>query len=360
MDAIDKRFGFAASFCLADICGDGFVGQEHEFLDELVGVFRLFEVYAGGMTVLVDVEAHFHAVEVDRAVFVALLAQNLSQSVESEYLVGIVAFAGLNHILGFLISEAAVAAYDGACYVRFNDAGLGVHLENHREGEFVLVGTQRADAVGKMFGKHRHHSVDKIYRGGALAGLAVDDGVGLHIVCHISDVHAHLDIAVGKAAQRQGVVEVLGVLWVDGESGYVAHVLAGGHDLGGDSGVDFIGGAGHSLGIFVRQAELGKYGMDFGIVLAGASEYVDHGTAGIFLVVGPVGYAHDCLVAADGAFELAFWYDDVCGEKFRVGFQQRQMAVDLDSTNESLVFLFKNVDDHGFGFDTGAAGGYRH
>ncbi len=64
MHAIYKRFPFAAFLGFADGCGHSAVGKQHEFLDELVGVFGYFEVYSCGMAGLVDVEAHFLAVEI--------------------------------------------------------------------------------------------------------------------------------------------------------------------------------------------------------------------------------------------------------------------------------------------------------
>ena len=46
------------------------------------------------MSVLVNVEAHFHTVEVDGAVVVAVLAQLFCEFVEGENFVGKVAFSG--------------------------------------------------------------------------------------------------------------------------------------------------------------------------------------------------------------------------------------------------------------------------
>ena len=139
------------------------------------------------MAVLVYIEAHFHAVEVDRTVFVAAFAQLLGKSVEREYLFGIVSLACLDHLLGFLISEATHTARHRADYARIYHLGAVVHLKNDREGQFVLVGTKRTDAVAQMFGQHRHNAIDQIHRRSSALSLAVDYAVGLHIMGHIVD-----------------------------------------------------------------------------------------------------------------------------------------------------------------------------
>ena len=66
--AVDECLAFAAFLGFAYGGGNCFVGQEHELLDEFVGIFRHFEIYADRVTCLVDVETHFFTVEVDRSV----------------------------------------------------------------------------------------------------------------------------------------------------------------------------------------------------------------------------------------------------------------------------------------------------
>lgn len=70
MDAVDG--GLAAEF---DFAGDEFVGQEHEFFDELVGdvVFYFFE--ADGQAVGVKDDFDFGEVEVEGAILEAGFAQ---------------------------------------------------------------------------------------------------------------------------------------------------------------------------------------------------------------------------------------------------------------------------------------------
>ena len=121
--------------------------------------------------------------------------------------------------------------------------------------------------------------------------------MGTDIVGDIGDMHAHFVVSVGQTADRECIVEVLGILGVDRESRHIAHVLACGHDLGRDSGVDLLGSLLHGLGVSVGKSELSKDGMDLGIVLAGFSKDVDDLALGVLGVVGPVCYAGNSLVA---------------------------------------------------------------
>ena len=64
--------------------GYGAVGEEHVFFDEFVGVFCDFEVYACGLTLMVETEAYFAAVKVDGAVLEPLGSELLGDAVEYE------------------------------------------------------------------------------------------------------------------------------------------------------------------------------------------------------------------------------------------------------------------------------------
>ena len=85
-------------------------------------------------------------------------------------------------------------------------------------------------------------------------------------------MHTDLIIAVLELAERQGVVEVLGVCGVDGECKGVAEILAAFQVVGSDLVGDLVGGVLHLLGETVRKAELGKYRVHLGLIVAGHSE----------------------------------------------------------------------------------------
>ena len=74
---------------LAYALGHAAVGKQHELLYQLVGVFRLLEVAAHGLSRLVNFKAHLLAVELHGAVLEPRLAQLLCQHVERYQFLGV-------------------------------------------------------------------------------------------------------------------------------------------------------------------------------------------------------------------------------------------------------------------------------
>ena len=234
VDTVGEYFRLLVFGHFADVFRHGAVCQQHEFLYQLVGFFRLFEVHAQRLAFFVDFEFHFHAVEVDGACCHAPCAELLGEAVQFQYFVGIVARSGLDDGLRLFVGEAAVRLDDRVADAVILHFGVVVEGEDDRVGELFFIGAERADEVAQAFGKHRDGAVDQIYRGGALHGLLVDGAAFLHVVRHVGDMHAHFPQPRLQRADREGVVEVLGVLGVDGEGGHAAEVFTLGIVFGGD------------------------------------------------------------------------------------------------------------------------------
>ena len=77
VDAVGEYFGLLALGHAAYLLGHGTVGQQHELLDQLVGVLRHLEVDTDGFALLVYLELHLVAVEVDGSSGEAAFAQLL-------------------------------------------------------------------------------------------------------------------------------------------------------------------------------------------------------------------------------------------------------------------------------------------
>ena len=81
---IRQRLRLLALCHLAYRFSHGAVGEEHELLDEFVGILRALEVATHRLALLVYVEVQLFAVELHGAVLEACSAQLLSQSVEHD------------------------------------------------------------------------------------------------------------------------------------------------------------------------------------------------------------------------------------------------------------------------------------
>ena len=212
--------------------------------------------------------------------------------------------ARLDDLLRLLVVEAIVGVDDGAAEPLPDDLGLVVHLEDGAEGEFVFLRPEGAQIVGQFLGQHRDGAVHQIDRGAAGEGFLVDRGARRHVVRHVGDVDADLQMAVFEFAEREGVVEVLGVGRVDGESGHAAEVAAAGQVFGRD-GVGYLLGRLLHLGFeAVGQLEFGQDGVHLGVVLARNAQHVNDAPDRLDAPLRPVRDQHGHLHAV-GGFQTA-------------------------------------------------------
>ena len=201
VNTIGQRLGFGAFLHASYRLSYRPVGQQHELLDELIGVFRAFEVAFDGLAFLVDVEVQLLALEFHGSVLEPLCPEAFGHAVEHDQFLGKLALIGvllgggrcglaaavhyavlLENGLCLLIGKAPVTADDGVGQMPVFDIRLLVHLEDDAVAELVLVGAQRADVVAQSLGQHRDGAVDQIDARGALLCLLVDDASLGHIV----------------------------------------------------------------------------------------------------------------------------------------------------------------------------------
>ena len=184
-------------------------------------------------------------------------------------------------------------------------------MEDDGESELLFVGTQGADAVAKMLRKHRDNAVHKVYGSGSLLSLAVYYGVGLHIVGDIRDMDTDFIMTIWEHAERERIVEVLRIDWVDCESQHVAHVKTLRDDFFSDSGIDFVGCFLDCRRIFVRQTEFSKNSMNLGIVFTATTKDVDYLAARILAILLPLDDFHHSLVSGLTTFELGLGDENI-------------------------------------------------
>ena len=244
-----------------------------------------------------------------------VFAHPLGQTVERQHLFGEVALAGFDDLLRLLVGEAAVGEDDRAAEPFVQYFGFLVEREDRREAETLFVGAQRAKFVAQFFGQHRNRTIDQIDRRAALLGFGVDHRAGLNVVGHVAICTPTSHTPSFDLADREGVVEVLGIFGVDGEGGYAPEVLASGYFLGGDFGGYLVSGFLYGGWIDIRQPEFREDGMHLGGVVSGASQDVDYLTDGVFGFVGPFHHLYDGFVARFAAFQFLFGDEDVVGKR---------------------------------------------
>ena len=256
------------------------------------------------------------AVELHGAILEACCAQLLSQSVEHDERIGILALVStlrcsgsrlaravdhavlLEQFLHLLVGVAAVRLDDGVHDAVCLHVSLLVEVEDHGERQLLLVGAERADEVAETFWEHRYGAVDEVDARGTLHRLLVYHGAFGDVVRHIGDVHAHLPESVLQLSDGERVVEVLRILRVDGAGEHVAEVLALGIVRRCYLCRNLLGSLLHVLRILIRQAVLREDGVHLHVVVARLAEHVDNLADHVAVIlVGPLHDAHYGVVA---------------------------------------------------------------
>ena len=164
MDAVDRRAGGLLLFTLSalgfgQIPAHAHIREQHEILDEAVGLKHALDHHAQRLTGLVQFEFDLLCVEVDAARLEAPRTQLFGQRLQRLHLLREFAFAGFNAFLRLVVGKAAVAVDDSAAKPFLLDVRLRVHFKDCTEGESVLVGAQRAEVVGEHLGQHGNRAV---------------------------------------------------------------------------------------------------------------------------------------------------------------------------------------------------------
>ena len=140
------------------------VGEQHEFLNQMVGVAADLEVHAGGLVLLIKLEFDFLLIEAECAFAHTSGTQLLRHTVEGPDGVVEICFLSfrvvvLNDLLRLFIGKSAVAVNGCSAKPTVVYGPILVHLKDGAEGVFIFVRAEGTDPVGQYFGKHRNYSV---------------------------------------------------------------------------------------------------------------------------------------------------------------------------------------------------------
>ena len=367
MYTIGQHLGFLVLGYLANALGHSAVCQQHEFLNQLVGILCHLEICAQRTAFLINDKTDFATVKIDSPVFEAATAEFLGHAIKHNQFGGvflcrrrtfvsgfcrsvsrsvIVLGAGflmvLQYLLHLFVGETTVAPCYGVCQLPALHFRLFVETENHAVGEFVLIGAQRANEITKPFGQHGNGAVYQIDAGGALERFTVYNAVFLHIMAHIGNVNAHFPQVFFKFADADGIVEVLGIARINCNGEHIAHVQSSVHLLLRDFCGNLLGGLLHLFGIDIGQSVFGQNGVHLGSVLSCASQDVNDLSDGILGILGPFDNLDHGLVSGLPLLQVRFGDEDVVGQGAVFRKQIGILLADLKCSHKSLVRAFQN------------------
>ena len=169
-------------------------------------------------------------------------------------------------------------------------------------------------------------------------------------MCNIGYVYAHAPQSLAYALYREGIVEVLGIVWVDGECHVLTHIAALGYLFLSDARLYLLSCLFHILGIDVWQAKFSQDGMHLRIIFASHAKYVHHLAHRAIGGLGPIHYLHHCLVASLAVFKQFLRDKYVGSQEFAVGDKVAVVVVDLERAYKHLLLSLQNLEHLSLGF----------
>ena len=246
---------------------DRLIGEKHEFFDELMRfvVVDLFD--AGDASFVIESDLGLREIEIERTVRETPLANlHCDRASVFQHLLGFIlcgAF-GLKHFEGLLVAVASLRVNDSRVKLGAKDLAAVIDEKLDTFGKSVDVRLERAKLVAQSFRKHGNDSIDEVGRVSSVMSLLVQGRAGFHIVRDVGDVHPEFPSILGRTGQGKGIVEILGIRWVDRDDVVVSTV---------DPTLPILGG--YLFAIFLHLLEDGPWKLQREIVLAKHGKHVD-------------------------------------------------------------------------------------
>jgi len=225
MYPVRKRNGFFVDLDLANGLGNGTVGQQHELLDQLMGLLAFFDHDADGLALRVQLKSYFCRRKVDSPFLKTCFAETLSQLIQRSYFCQVKTGLLLDDLLHFLVSKAMVRMDHRPAQPCILDFAFGGHAEDGGKGELVLMRPQGTQFIGYPFRQHGIDPVREVDGSGTGIGLFIESSLRFDIIADVGDVYADLQLTMVQRADRNGIVKIFGVDRVDGESQNIADIF---------------------------------------------------------------------------------------------------------------------------------------
>jgi hypothetical protein len=136
------------------------------------------------------------------------------------------------------------------------DRTVTIEIENRRLDQPVNAGSQGAQIVGELLGKHRQNGAREVNTGPALPRLRIERGPRADEVGHVGNVNEKAKSTAGTFFDGDGIVEILGGFTVDGHGWRCVEPLAPGKFRAGNARRKLAGRLEHVVGKLQRQAVL--------------------------------------------------------------------------------------------------------
>src|SRR5262249_48320027 len=227
-----------AGHSLLQVRGNGFIGSQHELLDQPVRPVSLRGSNALHQPKVIELDHRLRQVEIDGPALDPFAVENLRQLVHQIEIArqrGKLAACRpvtLDDGIDVRVGHALRRADYPFPQVISHHLALGVDLHHAGEHQAVDLGAEAADVGREFKRKHGYGTVGEIDRGPATAGLVVDGRSVFYVVGHVGNVDVEFVASVGQPVDQDSVVEVTGGFAVDGHYWQTAVVVTATEFLG--------------------------------------------------------------------------------------------------------------------------------
>ena len=129
-------------------------------------------------------------------------------------------------LLCFLICITPIRLNNRMHYAIRLHVCIVVKVENTTESKLLFIRTKRTNEITKTLRKHRNGTVYKVNRRSTLLCFTVNDIAFLYIMRYISYVYTHFPQPIFDFTDRQSIIKILCITWVNGTCPHVTEVLS--------------------------------------------------------------------------------------------------------------------------------------
>ena len=162
---------------------------------------------------------------------------------------------------------------------------------------------------------------------------------------HIGDVYTHFPQSFLQRFDRDGIVEVLSITWVNGNGEGVAEVLPLGDLFRRDASVQLIGSSFHFLWIFVRQTKLCEDGVHLCVVITLVAQHIYHLTNRVTSFLRPVDDLHHHFLPILCPFQFFHRDNNVALQDARRHRQKRHTVLHIQGTDKRFLSTLHYFND---------------
>ena len=340
-----------------EMAGDGLVGHQHELLDDPMRDVALRRDDLFDHSFVVQHDLGLFQIEIDRSATTPSLVENLEQlphRLEHRHEVAILRDRGLIMLgqdgVDLGVRHPCAAVDHAVVHLVPDDIAMAIDLHQARLHQPVDVGIQAAETGRQLRREHVDGTLRKVDGRAALVGFFVQRAAFGNVVRDVRDMDAQPIVTIRQPLDRDGIVEVTGVLAVDRHGLHGAKVRA-------SLDVAFLDGAAKALRfldglgpVVVRQSVLPDDDLVVDARLVDVTKHLEDPAERAARGRRPSGDLDDDHVAGLRVLALPLRYEHIDDEPPVEGHQKAHSRfVDVESADDRRGTALEDAEDPALG-----------